>query len=258
MNGVGVRLAIAAGLSMLLLPLGLLLDGELTTLQAVLLLGLGTAFGLWPKTLRLFAALLGMGALFLTVVLFTPLLRQTASALVVDQTPKAVDLIVILGGGMHCGAGQLESASAARIERGLGLWRAGYAPRITLSDNSEPGCPSQGLAGEKIVKALYGNDGPEIILLPKMKTTRTEANAVAQIARERGFKSILLVTSPIHSRRASSTFRQVGLEVISVVSAEPRFDSQMPKPVDRILALSPLAREILGLITYKLRGWLDD
>ncbi len=262
MNLLSTRLAISAGLSLLLLPLGLMINGELSNLSVSGLWVVGTLLGIWPKTFRMFLWAAGICAVFVAVVLSTPLMPRAVNSLVVDQPPQPADLIVILGGGMHCGAGELESSSLARLQRGLQLWKAGYAPRITLSDTvgetyGDSSCASLGLEAQRQVKTLYGENSPEIILLPQMRTTRTEALAVAQIVHERGFKKILLVTAPTHSRRSRSTFRQLGLEVVSVVSAEPRFDMQMQKPVDRILALAPLAREVLGLITYRLRGWLS-
>lgn len=246
----------------MLLPLGLTLDGELSRNSAVGLWLIGSLMGLGRLTFRLLIGLTAIAALFFGLVLFSPLMPKAAEVLVLNEAPQPAELIVVLGGGMQCGAGQIDAASVARLQKGLELWKAGYAPRITVSDNADSSnpklnCPSQGQAAVRQVKALYGEEGPEILVLPQMRTTRTEAEAVHRIAQERGFNRILLVTSPVHSRRASSTFRQLGLHVTSAVSGEPRFDMKMPKPIDRLFALGPVSREVLGLITYRLRGWLD-
>lgn len=255
------RLGIAAGLSLLLLPIGLLLGAGLPLIQLALLWLFGTLLGLTTFTFRVLVIGSALVALLMGIFLFTPLLPRLAEWLVVNEAPQPADLIVILGGGMHCGAGQLEASSLARVEKGLELWKAGYAPRITLSDVDgeifgDKACPSLGLEAQKRIQALYGTTGPEILLLPRVVTTRTEALAAAEIVKARGFRRILLVTTPTHSRRALATFKRLGLDVTSVVSSEPRFDMAMQKPTDRMKALEAVTREYLGLLMYRLRGWI--
>ncbi|WP_299432440.1 YdcF family protein [uncultured Meiothermus sp.] len=255
------RLLIAVGLSLLLLPLGLVINPEIGLIPLALVWLAGTLTGLLVLTFRALLAGSAVCALLIAAVLFTPLMSGLVQRLVVDEFPQQADVIVVLGGGMHCGAGQLEASSLARLEKGLELWQAGFAPRITLSDTvgeiyGDANCPSLGVVAQQRVKALYGDGGPEVVLLPQMRTTRTEALAVAGLVGERGWGRVLLVTTPTHSRRSAGTFRNLGVEVVSVVSTEPRFDMAFTKPADRLRALTPVTREYLGLLTYRLRGWL--
>jgi uncharacterized SAM-binding protein YcdF (DUF218 family) len=255
------RLLIAVGLSLLLLPLGLVINPEIGLIPLALVWLAGTLTGLLVLTFRALLAGSAVCALLIAAVLFTPLMSGLVRGLVVDEFPQQADVIVVLGGGMHCGAGQLEASSLARLEKGLELWQAGFAPRITLSDTvgeiyGDANCPSLGVVAQQRVKALYGDGGPEVVLLPQMRTTRTEALAVAGLVGERGWGRVLLVTTPTHSRRSAGTFRNLGVEVVSVVSTEPRFDMAFTKPADRLRALTPVTREYLGLLTYRLRGWL--
>ncbi|MER3554996.1 MAG: YdcF family protein [Meiothermus sp.] len=251
----------AAGLSLLLLPVALLLGAGLSLITLALLWLLGTLLGLTTFTFRVLLTGTALVALFIGACLFTPVLPRLAQSLVVSEPPHSADLIVILGGGMHCGVGQLEASSLARVEKGLELWKAGYAPRITLSDVDgeifgDKSCPSLGLEAQKEIQTLFGTSGPEILLLPQMRTTRTEALATADLAKTRGFRQILLVTTPTHSRRALATFKKLGLEVTSVPSSEVRFDMTMGKPTDRLKGLEAVVREYLGLAMYRLRGWI--
>ncbi|WP_337867230.1 YdcF family protein [Meiothermus sp.] len=261
MPGLSVRLLIAGGLSLLLLPLGLVINPELGLGPLVGLWLGGTLLGGWGPTFRVLLGGSVLCALLIAAVVFTPLTRVLTEGLIVNEVPQKADLIVVLGGGMHCGAGELEASSLARLEKGLELWRAGYAPRITLSDTvgeifGDARCPSLGRVAAQRVQALHGDEGPEILFLPQMRTTRTEALAVAELVRARGYRRVLLVTTPTHSRRAVGAFRKLGLEVVSVVSTEPRFDMTLTKSADRLRALTPVTREYLGLLTYGLRGWL--
>lgn len=255
------RLLIAAGLSLLLLPLGLVLNPDIRLGPLGLVWLAGSLTGLFVITFRVLLVGSAAAALLTAAVAFTPLMPVLVQGLVVDQPPQQADLIVVLGGGMHCGSGELEAASLARLQKGLELWRAGFAPRITLSDTvgevfGHTRCPSLGLAAQKRVRALFGQGGPEIHMLPQMRNTRTEALAVAQLVRERGWGRVLLVTSPTHSQRSARTFRHLGVKVVSVVSSEPRFDMLLSKPADRFRALTPVTREYLGLLSYRIRGWL--
>ncbi len=255
------RLGIAAGLSLLLLPLGLLLNPSLPPGPLGLLWLTGALCGLWAPAFRLLLGGATTLALLVGLILFTPLPVWLLGWLEVRQAPQPADAIVVLGGGMHCRASELEGSSLARLEKGLELWRAGWAPRLTLSDTvgeifGDSRCPSLGRVALERVRALYGMAGPEVVLLPQMRTTRTEALAVAEVAQTRGWQRVLLVTTPAHSRRAVGAFRRLGLEVVSVPSSEPRFDRTLAQPFDRLLALTPLVREYLGLGLYRLRGWL--
>jgi uncharacterized SAM-binding protein YcdF (DUF218 family) len=74
---------------------------------------------------------------------------------------------------------------------------------------------------------------------------------------ERGFERLILVTSPLHTLRASLAFQTVGLEVTTVAAAEPRYDLEgMSRVGDRLRAFGPVLHERLGLIWYRRRGWI--
>jgi uncharacterized SAM-binding protein YcdF (DUF218 family) len=196
-------------------------------------------------------------ALVLAVCVLTPSLQPLEDALDASELPSQADVIVPLGGGFFCGSAELESGSLARLTKGLELWRSGYAKTMTISDahGYAPNCGSIEDAARGLVQKLYPNAAPEIVVLRDMKTTRTEAEAVAREAKTRGWKRILIVTSPSHSRRAKTTFKQLGLDAFVVASTEPRFDSSLRTPFDRLQALRPLAREMAGFVKYALLGW---
>lgn len=190
------------------------------------------------------------------LIAFSPIMDWSVDALDVSVAPQKADVIVILGAGLHCGTGDLDSASLARLTRGLALWKARYAPEITVSD-ADPSmvggnCPSQGKVTTDFIDSLYGNDGPTTIVLPRMRTTRTEAAAVAVLARTNSWKRVLVVTSHTHSRRALDTFERAGVNAFVVGATEPEFDRHFSHPIDRVRALSPVVREVAGMIKYRL------
>jgi uncharacterized SAM-binding protein YcdF (DUF218 family) len=88
-------------------------------------------------------------------------------------------------------------------------------------------------------------------------TTRQEAIALGQLARDRGFKLVLVVTSPIHSKRLAASLVPQGVSIVVSPSLETRFDLQdLSKAHDRIGAFGSVIHERMGLWVYRLRGWV--
>ena len=212
------------------------------------------AFRVSRLGLHILSGLLTFGV---ALAVFTSVLQPLEDYLDVTELPSQADVIVNLGGGFFCGTSQLEAASLARITKGLELWRSGYAKTITITDahGLAPNCGSIEDAALGLVQKLYPQNPPEIVVLKNMKTTRTEAKAVAKEAKIRGWKKILVVTSPSHSRRTKTTFTQLGLDAFVVAASEPRFDSSLRTPFDRLMAMRVIARELAGLLKYSLLGW---
>ena len=95
----------------------------------------------------------------------------------------------------------------------------------------------------------------ELVVVGPVANTRDEARLVAGLAAERGFRTILLVTSPTHTRRAAAAFEKKGLAVVVSPSVETRFDLEtLDDPDDRVKAFGNLLHERLGLLVYRLRG----
>jgi uncharacterized SAM-binding protein YcdF (DUF218 family) len=87
--------------------------------------------------------------------------------------------------------------------------------------------------------------------------THDEAVLVSKLARQQGWKKILLVTSPTHSRRAALTFAKTGLTVISTPCQETGFDLEnLNTSGDRLMAFRTALHELVGLRVYRTRGWI--
>jgi len=156
------------------------------------------------------------GILFLLVLIYFslalfsgPFLAFLGRYLVVAHEPQVSDLIVCLAG--------------KNVERGIAAaeaYQKGLAPKILACREQSPdGLNHLKEKGfhypEKIdlLKDLFKEYGiPESALLVPGKTvenTFEEAEAVRQVVRELGFQSLILITSPTHSRRAWMTFKKV-------------------------------------------------
>ncbi len=244
----------------LLLALLVSVNLETSVMQGLGLVALCGLLGGFSFTRRILWYGAGAGAALVTLALLTPILEPIERALTVSDQPRSVDAIVILGGTFHCDSQELGGASLGRLVRGLELWRQGFARTITITD-SDPatfgaGCANFAEVSRRIVGRLYPDGGPEIIELERMRSTRTEAEAVARIARARNWREVMVVTSPTHARRTRATFQQAGVKALMVGAYEPRFDSRLRDPADRWLSLSAILRELAGLVKYGLNGWL--
>lgn len=247
--------AIGAALGVLAAFLGEV-RGSVPALLA-LLLG-GALAGAVPLTRRVLTRAATVLALTLILCLLTPVLRSPLAALTLAQPPVRADAIVVLGGGVQCASATLEPSSLGRLLRGLELWRAGYAPLITVSEQSgligPEDCPKVSALARAQIAALYPSGGPGALSLSSVTTTRDEAARVRELARARGWIRVLLVTSPSHSRRAAALFRREGVNVVSVPAQEYRFDQTLPLPLDRLWALRVLSYEGLSRLKAALGG----
>ena len=252
-EGVGFGLLIAGFFATTML----IFNPDTPIFWIVIIAVLSLALSLAAVTRRMLSFSASLIAFVLLICVLTPILKPLEDTLDVTTPPVKADVIVALGGGMRCGSGQLEAASLARVVKALELWRAGFAPAITLSKTSGlwPDCPSISSVAGKIVANLAPNPTPQVNILENVANTRDEAERVAALVKQNGWQRVLIVTSPTHSRRALATFKQLGLNASVVAASEPRFDGALRLPYDRMMALPALAREIAGLVKYTLFGW---
>lgn len=220
--------------------------------------GLAGAFALSRQILYVGAGIL---ALLLSLCLLTPVLRGPLNALALSQPLQKADAIVVLGGGVQCGTRSLADSSLSRLLAGLKLWRAGYAPIVTVSEQSDvflATCPKMSAIEREVIRGLYPQNGPRVVTLDNVTTTTDEAARVRDLAKERSWKQILLVTSPSHSRRAAGIFATQlgagGVKVISVPAPETRFDFTLPLPSDRLIGLQVVLYEWLSRVKKEVGG----
>jgi uncharacterized SAM-binding protein YcdF (DUF218 family) len=143
------------------------------------------------------------------------------------------------------------------------LARALHAARLYAEGKIELVIPTGGLGkhppseAEVVVRILRKAKVPEKAILPEReaRNTRESARLVAAMAKERGIRSLLVVTDPLHCVRVVGAFRAEGLSVW----ASPVYGSPMWRK--RRLRRGQFLREIGALIWYRIRlakqraGW---
>jgi uncharacterized SAM-binding protein YcdF (DUF218 family) len=192
-----------------------------------------------------------LGALWLSVA-FTPLATLVARGLTRRDAVGPADAVLVLSSRLQAGGAPTPPA-LSRLVHGLELLGQGLAPRIVLSELAPPS-PSYAAVARTLMANL-GSSG-ELMSLGPVRRTRDEAVQVADLCRRQGWRRLLVVTSPSHSRRACAAVEREGLEVICSPSVETEFDVEhLDRPPERFRSFRSSVHEWLGLWLYRRRGW---
>ena len=173
---------------------------------------------------RLLVAALVLAAL--AIAAHAPALRLMGRALVVEDALTRADAIVVVAGG-----------TPDREEVAARLYREGLAPEVVLSNQFTPdrvrnlialGARHLDYQGEaRVALEQHGVPSQVIVALPTpVKTTEAELRIVGEAARARGWRRVILVTSPQHSRRVKLVWSReapAGIEGLVRVVAEDKF-----------------------------------
>jgi uncharacterized SAM-binding protein YcdF (DUF218 family) len=212
-----------------------------------------------PSTrLSLFKWIFFIVVLFYVLLIYFhgPILTQLGKYLVVQHPLAKSDLIVCLAGG--------------DVERGLAsadLFARGLAPKVFIAREPIPDgletLKQRGIAYPESIDLmamiLKGLGVPESAVIRNdqpVESTFEEAERVGSLLKEKKYRSLILVTSPTHSRRAWLTFRKAmpDKEIRIVV---------MPTPYSKYRAedwwktrryVREVIMEYQKLIYYKAKG----
>ncbi|PSB41835.1 YdcF family protein, partial [Chamaesiphon polymorphus] len=123
-----------------------------------------------------------------------------------------------------------------------------------------------------MTKLLVAMGVPQQDIIPEANSFNTRDNAVnvRQILQAQNFKTILLVTSAMHMPRSMAIFKRLGINAIAAPTdyrisqlelEQPNLQTEAAIlsfiPSEDYLSLTTQAiREYIGIVVYKLRGWL--
>ena len=190
---------------------------------------------------------------------YESIFRKIGHFLVFEQEPQKVDVIVVLNGR------DTERALAT-----VDLYKEGYANLIVLARGpKQPGCDEFfKRVGKDWNSKIFFQRAIEAMGVPKdafkligdgVTNTYDEAKATRQFLRENGYRSILLVTSKWHSKRAYLTFRSMlnDEEGISISSRPSQYDSFDPdnwwrREADAESVLSEYIRFVYYIFTFRI------
>ncbi len=193
-------------------------------------------------------------ALVLVVgVAYTPLTLYMLKPLTIQEQIKPADIILVLGGGINKGR-YLNLVSSHRLLKGAQLYFEGRANKILFSG----GIPGKVNVPEAAVMAQEARrlkiPAGEILLEKKSKNTHEQAVEVKKMADSQQWKSILLVTSSSHMKRALMAFENLGFKIYPA-PADP-YEKYTDDPMGRLCLFPVLTHEYAGIVYYKIRGWI--
>jgi uncharacterized SAM-binding protein YcdF (DUF218 family) len=198
-------------------------------------------------------------ALLLAVIVYTPVIRRPARALIRSDPlgARPVQAVVILSAGVTAD-GHLRRRAIDRMLTGLSLVRRGITTTLIVSRERE-GPPGQDVTSDADQQRLIALlERPiRLLIVDSVFSTRDEAVRTHHLARSLGVTSVAVVTSPMHSYRACATFEKVGF-IVTCVPSESRDVAlgSLRAPTDRVRAFQQWLYELAGLAKYRARRWI--
>lgn len=165
------------------------------------------------------------------------ILNKVAKYLYYKDELKPVDVIVVLSG-----------EETERVEYGVKLFKEGWARKDRMILSGGPAVWKHTWASLMQEHAIYlGVPKKAIILEDKSRSTEEKARFTREILKRYGYTSIILVTSPYHSKRAFKIFKKIIGNEIKIISAPTeeswfRFDDWWKREKERKAVLSEYSK----------------
>jgi uncharacterized SAM-binding protein YcdF (DUF218 family) len=169
-----------------------------------------------------------------------------------SEPPQAADAIVVFAGGVG-ESGRAGTGVQERVARAVDLYRDGLAPAIIFSSGYV-----FTLREAEVMRAIAVDKGvPATAIVLEERAANTYANVAntARILEQRGWRRILLVSSPYHMRRATMTWHKVAPSVAVVATPPNQSQFYLHRTGASLEQIRGLLHEYAAIVAYKLRGW---
>ncbi len=201
---------------------------------------------------RMAATIVGITVSY-ALVFETNLPWLMAEPLRLSEEPSQADSIVVFAGGVG-ESGQAGGGYQERVREAVDLYQAGYAPRMIFSSGYE-----FAFREAEVMRSLAMSQGvPASAILLETRASSTYENVlfVYKLLEEFDSKTILLVSSPYHMRRALLTWdaQASGIEVVPIPVRESQFYRHARGA--RLEQLKGLGHEYAAIWWYWWKGWL--
>lgn len=155
------------------------------------------------------------------------------------------DAIVVLGAAQY--AGRPTPLLSNRLDHARAVYRDGVARRIiTVGGKRDGDIMTEAEAGRRYLRRK-GVPGRAVVAVAEGTNTWTSLQAVADLARRRGWTSVTIVSDPTHVGRAAAMARRLGLTA--------RVSGTVGGSGSSITA-AQTARETAGLLWFWAQRWL--
>jgi uncharacterized SAM-binding protein YcdF (DUF218 family) len=218
----------------------------------------GALFG-WLGWRRVTMGALIALCLAIVVIAFTPIIGGPVSSLVRnDPLPTHADAVMVLSAGVN-DDGTISHTAMDQLIKGMELVNRGIAPVLVVTREAyiiDGRLVTSQRDQERIVSLTPGGVS-RLISAGVTHSTHDEAVRALALVRARNWKRIILVTSPLHTRRACATFEKIGVVVSCTPSNTREFAlGALGSPMDRMRAFQVWLYELAGTLRYRQLGYI--
>jgi uncharacterized SAM-binding protein YcdF (DUF218 family) len=159
-----------------------------------------------------------LALLFLALYFSYPYaLNGLARFLVVSDRLEKADVILVLAG----------DTNGERVAQGVALYKQGYAKNLLMSGGSLAWNLTYADWMKKQAVAS-GVPASAVLLQGRSRSTIEDAQFSLPIVRENNFKTVIVVTSPYHTRRSAAVFKKIygpqGIKVLIYPVQQSNFE----------------------------------
>ena len=143
-----------------------------------------------------------------------------------DQAREA-DCIIVLGAAVQ--GNEASPVFAERIRHGIHLHHEAYAPTLIFTGGFGEGKEHSEAEVGRAVAIQQGISSRDILIEERSKTTQQNLSEAAVLMRDHGLKSAIIVSDPLHQKRAMMMAEDLGIEAFSSPTPTTRYRSAKAK-----------------------------
>ncbi|MFC1510830.1 YdcF family protein [Candidatus Margulisiibacteriota bacterium] len=187
-----------------------------------------------------------IAVIFSLSVFYQPILRGVGRALIVSDKLEPVDIIIVLAGDNN----------GERVDEGVKLYRQGLADRLLMSGGPMAWRLAYAEWMKKQAQTL-GVPSGAIFVQDQSLSTLEDAKFSLPILKNLGVKSVILVTSPTHTRRARRVFKRFldQEEIKMLVHPVSKSSFKLEKWWTRHEDTQLVVFEYISFVFYFLKGY---
>jgi uncharacterized SAM-binding protein YcdF (DUF218 family) len=172
-------------------------------------------------------------------------LYRSGSLFPEGDAPHGAEAAVVLGAQVLSG-GRPSGTLRARVQHAARLYTEGKVGLVIPTGGVGEHPPSEAEVAARMLREAWIPE-EAVLLESEARNTRESARLVTAMVRQRGIRSVVVVTDPLHCVRTVGAFRAEGLSVeVSPVYSSPMWRKRWPR-------LGHFLREIGALLWYRVR-----
>ena len=206
------------------------------------------------RTARRRALRIAVAVMAAYLVLFqSPVPWMIAEPLRASEPLRQADAIVVFAGGVG-ESGKAGGGYQERVQQALTLYDRWMAPHVVFSSGYT--FVFQEAEVMRDLAVAHGVPPEAIVLEQRSASTHQNVTFVADLLRAKGWRTILLVSSPYHMRRALLTWKRLApdIEVIPAPVTTSRFYGHTRGAT--LEQIHGILHEYLGILYYWWKGWV--